>query len=222
MGVARQFFRSACEQDLIRKNPFSAVRAGTQVNAARQFFVSRDIANRVLDACPDIESKLIFSLSRFGGLRCPSEHLLLRWSDIDWANGRITVRSPKTEHHEGKGSRVIPIFPELAVLLREASENKDRHPEYVIASRRDSSCNLRTNFCRIIRRAGLKPWPKLFHNLRSSRQTELANEFPIHVVCAWIGNSVAIARDHYLQLTDDHFRRALSGGQQIHQPHLAA
>jgi hypothetical protein len=45
----------------------------------------------------------------------------------------------------------------------------------------------------IIKRAGLKPWPKLWHNLRITRQTELAATFPIHVVCEWLGNSTLIA-----------------------------
>ena len=31
---------------------------------------------------------------------------------MDWERGRITVRSPKTERHAGRESRVIPIFPE--------------------------------------------------------------------------------------------------------------
>ena len=44
---------------------------------------------------------LIFALSRFAGLRCPSEHLALRWSDINWERSRMIVQSPKTEHHEG-------------------------------------------------------------------------------------------------------------------------
>jgi len=61
---------------------------------------------------------------------------------------------------------------------------------------------------RIIKRTGLTPWPKLFHNLRVSRHTELATEYPIHVVCAWIGNSATIARRHYMQVTDDYFKRA--------------
>jgi hypothetical protein len=56
---------------------------------------------------------------------------------------------------------------------------------------------------KIIRHAGLTPWPKLFQNLRSSRQTEFAESFPSHVVCAWIGNSETVAAKHYLQVTDD-------------------
>jgi len=37
---------------------------------------------------------------------------------------------------------------------------------------RDGNANLRTQLNRIIRRAGVDPWPKLFHNLRASRAAE--------------------------------------------------
>ena len=40
--------------------------------------------------------------------------------------------------------------------------------------------------------------------------TELANEFPIHVVCEWIGNSPDVARRHYLQVAEEHFKKATS------------
>ena len=55
----------------------------------------------------------------------------------------------------------------------------------------------------------MQPWPKLFQNLRSTRETELADDFPMHVVCQWIGNSQPIAAKHYLQVTDDHFSKAV-------------
>ena len=57
--------------------------------------------------------------------------------------------------------------------------------------------------------AGVQPCSKLFQNLRSTRETELADDFPMHVVCQWIGNSLPIAAKHYLQVTDDHFEKAL-------------
>ena len=56
----------------------------------------------------------------------------------------------------------------------------------------------------------MKPWPKLFHNLRASRQTELTGSFPLHVVCEWIGNTALIADKHYLQVTDDHYQQAVT------------
>ena len=42
------------------------------------------------------------------------------------------------------------------------------------------------------------------------RQTELTEKFPSHVVCAWLGNSRAVAQDHYLQVTDAHFAQAVT------------
>jgi hypothetical protein len=33
---------------------------------------------------------------------------------------------------------------------------------------------------------------------RSTRHNELAKTFPVHVVCAWIGNSRAVAQEDYL------------------------
>ncbi len=60
----------------------------------------------------------------------------------------------------------------------------------------------------IIRRAGFKPWPKLFHNGRSTRETELAESFPLHIVTAWTGDSELVSQKHYLQISDEHFARA--------------
>ena len=60
-----------------------------------------------------------------------------------------------------------------------------------------------------------KPWPRLFQNLRASRETELANTFPLHVVAAWSGNSPTVALKHYLSVTAQHFQQAAgakSGG----------
>lgn len=80
--------------------------------------------------------------------------------------------------------------------------------EFVVTRYRDCNANLRTQLLRIIEKAGVTPWPKLFQNLRSTRQTELEERFPSHVVCAWLGNSEAVARKHYLQVTDEHFAKA--------------
>ncbi len=58
----------------------------------------------------------------------------------------------------------------------------------------------------------MKPWPKLFHNLRASRETELAATYPIHVVSHWIGNTATIAAKHYLTVREEDFERAAQGG----------
>ena len=70
-----------------------------------------EMVAKVIDACPNAQWRLLFALSRFGGLRCPSEHLALRWDGIDSEAGRMLVHSPKTKHHPGGESRLVPIFP---------------------------------------------------------------------------------------------------------------
>ncbi len=117
---ARSFFLAMRRRKLIDENPFDGVKAAATGIKDRQRFVSREEIARVLDACPDHHWRAIVALSRFGGLRCPSEVLSLRWQDIDWDDGRIVVTSPKTEHHADKASRTIPLFPELRPILAEA------------------------------------------------------------------------------------------------------
>ena len=48
----------------------------------------------------------------------------------------------------------------------------------------------------------------LFHSMRASWQTELRREFPLHVVCSWLGNSPRIAQQSYLLVTEDDFAKA--------------
>ena len=208
VAVAKVFFNAAVRKKLLSENPFASLKATTQENPDRFYFVKREEIQQVIDACPDAQWRLIVALSRFGGLRCPSEHLALTWGHVDSERNRITVPSPKTAHHFGKESRVIPLFPELRQPLTEVFDQAEPGIEYVITRYRDGNQNLRTQFERIIRKAGLKPWEKPFQNMRSTRETELAELFPLHVVVAWLGNSEPVARKHYLQTTDDHFARA--------------
>ena len=124
---------------------------------------------------------------------------------------------PKTEHQPGHEEREIPIFPELVEPLLDAQEQAERGSEFVIKKLRPKtlrddagnfrSTSLSTRFKQIIRRAGLEPWPKPFVNLRASRDTELRESFPGHVVEAWIGHGDRIAKEHYLMVIDDHYRR---------------
>lgn len=208
-GIAKQFFRWAVKKRLLTESPFAGIKSGDQVNHAKAHFINRIDAQKILDSCPSDEWRLIFSLSRFGGLRCPSEHLALRWGDIDWDKGRILVHSPKTEHHPGGESRLIPLFLELRQLLESLFERAEPGTEFVINKSRDAKVNWRTTLQKIIKRAGVKPWPKLFANLRASRATELAGQFPGHVAAEWLGHSTLIAQKHYWQTTDSDFEKAL-------------
>lgn len=96
---------------------------------------------------------------------------------------RIVIRGHKTKR------RVIPLFDELRPYLEQAFADAEDRAVHVVTRCRSSNANLRTQFARILDGAKLPIWPRPFHNLRATRETELANEFPIHVVCEWMGTA---------------------------------
>ncbi len=118
------------------------------------------------------------------------------------------MRSSKTEHHEGKGTRIVPLFPELRLYLEQVWDEAKPGTQFVITRYRNANANLRTQLQRIIAKAGLETWPKLFANLRASRATELASQHPAHVAAAWLGHSTLVANKHYWQVTEADFEQA--------------
>lgn len=220
LQTPRSFFHALRRRKLIDENPFDGVKAAAAGIKDRQRFVTRDEIDLVLAACPDHHWKAIVALARYGGLRCASEVLSLRWQDIDWAANRIIVTSPKTEHQVGKASRTIPLFPELRPILDNAFELAPEGAIYVVdekfrkAADRPTgwmNTNLRTTFQKIVKRAGLTPWPRLFQNLRASRETELIEKHRVQAVTEWLGNTPRVAMRHYLMTTDEHFDAAVKG-----------
>lgn len=212
--AARTFWRSATRWKLTRANPFEGVKGGKQSNDARTVFVPREVIDKAIDVAPDTEWQVIIALARYAGLRTPSETFALRWGDIDFAEATMRVHASKTEHHDGGGVRLVPLFPEverhLSRLFTEAEPG-----EYVIAKHRLNCGNLRTQFERILARAGVTAWPRLFHNLRGSRETELMREYDLATACKWIGNSREVAARHYAMSRDldADFKRATENGE---------
>jgi len=219
LQAAKMFFRAMVKRRLTLENPFDGIQVAAVVDESRNVFVPRADIEKVLEACPDAEWRAIVALSRFGGLRCPSEVLTLKWENIDWHGQRITVISPKTARHPGGGQRIIPLFPELVGPLSEAFDAAPEGAVHVITRHRSQAespggwrnSNLRTRFEKIISRAGLKPWPKPFHGMRASCETELTEAFPVQTAAAWLGNFPKIALKHYLRVLPEHFDRAVGG-----------
>lgn len=223
IGFARQFFTDAVDWTLIDRNPFDKVKT-QQSSKKSNVHVPTETINKVLRHCDDTWT-LIVLLSRIGGLRCPSETLSLRWGDVDWEADRMHVPECKVEHHEGRGVREVPLFgelrPHLEAAFRLATVNGQYpspdtfvidKPAYRAAAMRPggwANANLRTQFMKILDRAKVPTWKRLFHSMRASRETDLLAEgYPKHVVCAWMGNTVAVADKHYNLVTEDDFKRA--------------
>lgn len=213
----RAFFKALARRNIVTANPFDGVTHTKHGGEARMQFIARETVDKVM-AQADTTWQTIIALARYGGLRCPNEVLSLRWKDIDWQEAEMTVTSHKTARHAGKDKRTIPIFHELRPYLEAARDAAESGAEYVIgrgyleaAQSKDGwkNCNLRTQFRRLIERAGVAPWPRIFQNLRASRETELLDKFPIQTVTAWLGNTPAVALKHYAMVRDEHFAAAV-------------
>ncbi len=212
--VAKAIFRKGVKWGLIASNPFEDLKAGSQANPERAHYVTPETIAAVLDKCPDDQWRAVVALTRYAGLRCPSEIVGLRWGDVNWERGRLTVRSPKTAGHgEAHAVRVVPIGPELRPILLTLFEQAERGTEAVVPRLHDPTMNLRTTFTKIIDKAGEKPWARLFHNLRASCACDWVERFPAHVVAGWLGHSPLIAAQHYLQTRDAHFDMAAGKGE---------
>jgi len=228
VGFARQFFGFAVNWELIEKNPFDAKEIKAKVRkpsskSKSNVEVPAATINSVLAICDPIWRGII-GLSRFGGLRCPSEVLTLKWGNVDFETGRMTFVAPKNEGHPDEGIRVCPLFEELRPILqtlldiatvdgvRPAPEafviDKPGYRAAANTTRGWANANLRTQFLKILQRAEVTPWKRIFHSMRASRQTKLEARFPLHVVCRWLGNTEEVARESYLLTSEAHFNDA--------------
>ena len=118
---------------------------------------------------------------------------------------------PRSPHRSGESRYVagaLPGLPFEAAPVGATYVIGARLREKALQPRGWRACSLRPQFMRLIKRAGLKPWSRPFHNLRASRETELMHKHPIHVVTAWLGNSPQIAMKHYCIVTDEDFKKA--------------
>ncbi len=205
LAFARGFLNEAVDAGILTTNPFQRVKSDRTVDRSRHRFIPAEVIVRVMAATPDRELRAVMALSRWGGLRTPSEPFALRWEQIDWQRRRITVPGVKTK------IRQIPLFPELVPVLGGLRDRAGMEEFLFPGLRRFSDANLRKRMGQLIRLAGIPIWPKLFQNLRSSRQTELEERFPRKTVCEWMGNSEQVADQHYLQVREEHFEAAVAG-----------
>ena len=178
-GVAKLAFRYAVRKELISTNPFADLVASVRENPERDHTVTHEEFDKVVEVLPDGEWRLIVALARLGGLRVPSEIFALKWRHVNLSAARFTIPSPKTERHVGGASRLCPIFPELKPFFTDALQavsNGTRRVQpdrYVIELHRTNSGNLSTQLRRFIAKVGLKEWPRIWHNMRASRQTKM-------------------------------------------------
>lgn len=202
----KTIFAAAVNDRVLTESPAAILREDPKpkrIDRSKQFFVSQELAAKMLQGLPDTNWRLIFCLLRYQGFR-RNEVFQLEWSHIDWENSRMTVnvdRKKKTE------ARECPIFPETLPYLRDALEQAEPGSKVIRWTAKPESLTalLRKHVKRI--NAGVI-WPKILQQLRSTRRTELEERFPAHVCDEWLGHDDETAKRHYKQVTPDHWATA--------------
>ncbi len=228
IGICRQIFRHGVKRKWVSENPFVGISATVSANPERFYYVSPGTMKRILDFCPDATMRAIVALNRLIGLRVPSEIRSLKWSDIDLSqhDPHLRVRAPKTEHHHKRGIRAAPILPSLRPYLQDIWDlaepghlvpmDSSVFPRFVDAG--DSA--IRSAALKIMKRAGVEPWPNLFSNCRKSAITDLLSQgYKVQDVASWMGNSSQVIWEYYAMASEDERRRAAAGGsaQVVHE-----
>jgi integrase len=203
VSQGKTIFQWAVDLEWLDRTPFRGVTNGSQVNARRVAFVSEETIEMVLAQSTDPQLRALIGLGRYGGLRMPSEAAELTWQQVDLPNSTLSVFSPKT-----KRTRKLPICSRLRDLLMELQTvSNGCNPRLFPALQRDT--NLRTPLLRLIRRAKVPVWPRLWHNLRGSRVNSwLDRGYDISHVAEWMGHCPHILLKHYRQARGDAFARA--------------
>lgn len=139
LKMAKMLFNHAVKLKLVPENPFADVKGKNSNPIERRHYFKVSDALKLIDAA-NPTWRTIIALARFAGLRCPSEVLSLRWENVDFVSGRMTVSSPKTEHLEGRAYRVVPIFAQLRQHLEDAPRTGGTRR--TVRRRRDSGSGL--------------------------------------------------------------------------------
>lgn len=185
-----------CKLDV--DNPFDGIDKSV-LPAKDHVFIRQEWIDAMLSKS-SFEWRIRILLIRYLGLRAPSELYALRANHVDWDNLRVTIPQCKTRE------RVVPLFAELQEPLdkwmRVRGMKNQRHR--IVSECHSLSLSLHT----IRRRAGVPKIPRIFRNMRSTRATELSDQFPEHVVANWMGHSVSTSRRHYVRVKPEHFDKA--------------
>lgn len=204
---ARQLFKAAIDDVLLADNPFSGIDSSQRHDKSREAYVTPEAAQAMIELADPYYAAVI-AAARFAGLRVPSEPLALEWSQINWETGRFTVVSPKLRRHEP--TRIVPLFPEFRPHLERLQELAPSGSVHPFDRYRSTAAKVyRAGLQRLIKRAGLSEWPKLWMTLRASCRTDLLERFPSHVVNAWLGHSAKVGAKHYDRTHEGHFAAAV-------------
>lgn len=186
----RSMYRYAIRKKLVVENPFECIVAGPLTNDSRFRFIERELIEKTLQYCIGDHVKFGVMLSRYAGLRIPSEIRHMKYSDFG-KEGFFVHENTKT------GRREVPFFHELREMFYSLKE-RNRKDEYVFPRSMVSKWGLTSRYVGALERGKIERWPRLFNNLRASCVTEYDElGFTEKTLDSIFGNTERIRKRHY-------------------------
>jgi integrase len=179
-----------------------------------------------------LNEKVLYALCYTGGLRL-SEALSLRWSEVDFNKGRVSiVNQPETDilppfEPKDKESRTVPLPEDTLNLLLQLHEQAPEKVQYVVLTReryekilakwkecrktnrpwRNSyfARNVLRNFRERLHRAEIKAGNNklTIHTLRKACTQNWANDLPMNVVKEFAGHSSIVTTQRFYSKVTD-------------------
>lgn len=167
----------------------------------------------------DHEWRLMIALSRFCGLRVPTEVLALTWNCIHL--DEMTIHVPATSENSG---RKVPIFAKNRLVLNMLAQvfeavRPEEPSAYLFTQLREEYGNgvgvekMNRRLSNIVDRIGEFSWKGGFLDLRWSLEKDLAltRKFDPHVIAYWLGHEHAFAGNHKELPKKSDYLKALAG-----------
>ena len=190
----------------LKVNPFRAVKHIRQDREPPAFMTKED-CHEVLAATTDDRLRALFAFLLLTGFR-RGEAVFLKWSDIDFERGIITVRSSEAYRVKLGKSRSVPISPEVRSLL----QGLERFDPYVFADQdgeKFKEDHVTKSFKAAARAAGLSDALKL-HSTRATFATLMGDAgVSMHVIQKLLGHAYMRTTETYTQLPAESLRKAV-------------
>jgi integrase len=168
--------------------------------------VPADTVLDVMEQCIDPDTRLVFALGRFAGLRTPKECRTIKPEHINFDERTLKILDCKKKKY-----RTMPLFDQVfdeLILHR----SKVKWGRYIMSSRflTRADANNWNLMKEAIDRTEHQRWVDLRQNLRSSCVNHLLEAgFEEWEVCAWLGHSVKTSRKHYQKQTTRQLQSAV-------------
>ena len=192
-NVLRAVFKRAYQYDLIADNPADKLDF-VYHKRKKGRALTHEEQTAFIQAIQDDYTRPLWLFYLLSGVRC-QEALTLLWQDIDYEHNRIFIRGTKTEYSE----RYIPLFPQIAELLKEISRTGENVFPYTYRA-------VQCAFYRILKKCGLH---FRIHDLRHTFATRcLESGITTKTVSKWLGHKhTATTEEIYSHLLTE-FERA--------------